>query len=110
MPVDITGDTVELREWLDAATIAPAVADLRPDYRALLVVTEGLLAAAESGAGGDPDAHPHVTAWHEAFRAFGAKPKRVRPSVDALLRRAPGGLPRVDRLTDVYNAVSVAHV
>lgn len=30
--------------------------------------------------------------------------------MDALLRRAPGGLPRIDRLTDLYNAVSLAHV
>jgi DNA/RNA-binding domain of Phe-tRNA-synthetase-like protein len=111
-----------LRHWLDDAFIDPAVGELRPDYRALLVAAEGLrpgpgdefsesmLAAAEADACGDPGAHPHVAAWHEAFRSFGAKPKRVRPSVDALLRRAPGGLPRVDRLTDIYNAVSVAHV
>lgn len=117
-----TGDTAELRKWLDAATIDSAVAELRPDYRALLVVADGLrpgpgdefseslLAAAEAGAGSDPDAHPHVAAWQEAFRSFGAKPQRVRPSVDALMRRAPGGLPRIDRLTDIYNAVSVAHV
>jgi DNA/RNA-binding domain of Phe-tRNA-synthetase-like protein len=50
-----------------------------------------------------------VAAWREAFRAFGAKPQRTRPSVDALLRRLPPGLPRIDRLTDAYNAVSVAH-
>lgn len=117
-----TGDAAQLREWLDAAYIDTAVAELRPDYRALLVAARGLspgpgdgfseslLAAAEAGACADPAAHPHVAAWHEAFRSFGAKPKRVRPSVDALLRRAPGGLPRIDRLTDIYNAVSVAHV
>jgi DNA/RNA-binding domain of Phe-tRNA-synthetase-like protein len=110
------------RQWLDDASIDPAVCELRPDYRALIVVADGLrpgpgdefsesmLAAAEAGACADPGAHPHVAAWHEAFRSFGAKPKRVRPSVDALLRRAPGGLPRIDRLTDIYNAVSVAHV
>lgn len=109
------------REWLDAVSVGPDVGEVRPDYRALVVVAEGLrpgpgdahserlLAEAEAKAV-DPDQHPHVAAWHEAFRAFGAKPKRMRPSVDALLRRAPGGLPRVDRLTDLYNAVSVAHV
>ncbi|MDJ1132722.1 B3/B4 domain-containing protein [Streptomyces iconiensis] len=114
-------ETSTPEEWLAAATVDPSVGALRPDYRALLVVAEGLrpgpsdafseelLAEAEAKAC-DPDQHPHITEWHEAFRAFGAKPKRTRPSVDALLRRAPEGLPRVDRLTDVYNAVSVAHV
>jgi DNA/RNA-binding domain of Phe-tRNA-synthetase-like protein len=29
--------------------------------------------------------------------------------LEALLRRAASGLPRVNRLTDVYNAVSVLH-
>lgn len=108
-------------EWLQAASIDPSVGELRPDYRALLVAAEGLrpgpsdafseelLAEAEAKAS-DPEQHPHVAAWREAFRSFGAKPKRTRPSVDALLRRAPEGLPRIDRLTDLYNAVSVAHV
>jgi DNA/RNA-binding domain of Phe-tRNA-synthetase-like protein len=52
---------------------------------------------------------PHVAAWPEGYRAFGAKPQRTRNSLEALLRRAPSGLPRVNRLTDLYNAVSVLH-
>jgi DNA/RNA-binding domain of Phe-tRNA-synthetase-like protein len=50
-----------------------------------------------------------VAAWREAYRAFGAKPQRTRNSLEALLRRAESGLPRVNRLTDYYNAVSVLH-
>lgn len=53
---------------------------------------------------------PHVASWRDAYRAFGAKPQRTRNSLEALLRRAAGaGLPRVNRLTDYYNAVSVLH-
>ena len=55
------------------------------------------------------DQLPHVAAWRDAYRAFGAKPQRTRNSVEALLRRAESGLPRVNRLTDLYNAVSVRH-
>lgn len=103
--------------WLAAARIDPAVTALRPDYRALLLVADGLspgpsdalsealLAAAEQGA--PPADHPHAQAWAEAFRAFGAKPQRTRPSLAALLRR--DGLPRIDRLTDTYNAISVRY-
>lgn len=114
------------QEWLDGATIAPEVAELRPDYRVLLIaaeglapgpstdLSEGLLSDAEAqatarGEAEDPTVNPHVAAWHEAFRAFGAKPKRIRPSVDALLRRVSSGLPRIDDITDIYNAISVAH-
>lgn len=66
-------------------------------------------AAAATAAGPGWDADPHVAAWREAYRAFGAKPQRTRSSIEALLRRAPDGLPEVNRLVDAYNAVSVLH-
>jgi DNA/RNA-binding domain of Phe-tRNA-synthetase-like protein len=115
-------------DWLTAATVDSTVLELRPDYRALLVTADGLrggesdgvseriLAEAENAArellaGQPPEQLPHPAAWREAYRAFGAKPQRTRPSVEALLRRlAQGSLPRIDRITDVYNAVSIAHV
>ncbi|MBG6067005.1 hypothetical protein [Micromonospora ureilytica] len=40
---------------------------------------------------------------------FGAKPQRTRNRLEALLRRMAAGLPRVNRITDVYNAVSITH-
>jgi DNA/RNA-binding domain of Phe-tRNA-synthetase-like protein len=52
---------------------------------------------------------PHIAAWREAYKAFGAKPQKTRNSLEALTRRAEGGLPRVNRLTDIYNAISVKH-
>ena len=120
-------DTTAMRAWLDDASVAEDVWALRPDYRALLVVANGiepgpsddeseaLLARAEAGArtalAATPvDQLPHVAAWREAYRAFGAKPQRTRNSLEALLRRADSaGLPRVNRLTDIYNAISVIH-
>ena len=52
--------------------------------------------------------HPHLAAWRDAFRAFGAK--RYRCSAEALIARAGAdGLPRISALVDRYNAVSVAH-
>ncbi|KAA0114162.1 hypothetical protein CIW51_21290 [Mycolicibacterium sp. P9-22] len=77
-------------------------------------VSEALLCQAESmarkllGVQAAEDL-PHIAAWREAFRAFGAKPQRTRNSVEALTRRVQTGLPRVNRLTDIYNAVSVIH-
>jgi DNA/RNA-binding domain of Phe-tRNA-synthetase-like protein len=115
-------------DWLAGATVDPAVFDLRPDYRAVLLTADGLtgglsdatsqrfLADAEATArrlldGQLPEHVPHLAAWREAYRSFGAKPQRTRSSVEALLRRLdPDGLPRIDRITDVYNAVSIAHL
>jgi DNA/RNA-binding domain of Phe-tRNA-synthetase-like protein len=115
-----------LEGFLAGGHVDATVFELRPDYRAMLVAVDGLVAgpsdlasdallrAAEAAArealrDGSVEELPHVAAWREAYRAFGAKPQRTRNSLEALLRRAATGLPRVNRLTDVYNAVSVLH-
>lgn len=119
-------DREMLREFLAGGSVDAGVFALRPDYRAMLLAVDGLvpgpsdqtsdalLRAAETATGealrDQPvDQLPHVAAWREAYRAFGAKPQRTRNSLEALLRRAASGLPRVNRLTDIYNAVSVLH-
>jgi DNA/RNA-binding domain of Phe-tRNA-synthetase-like protein len=113
--------------FLAAASVGPEVLGLRPDYRVLVMLAEGLepglpddisdelLARAEIRAriklaGRAPEDVPQVADWRAAYRAFGAKPQRTRPSVEALLRRLDAGLPRIDRLTDAYNAVSIANL
>jgi DNA/RNA-binding domain of Phe-tRNA-synthetase-like protein len=115
-----------LEEFLAGGHVDASVFELRPDYRAMLLAVEGLvpgpsdqdsdalLQAAEAAAGEAlrgraVEELPHVAAWRETYRAFGAKPQRTRNSLEALLRRAASGLPRVNRLTDIYNAVSVRH-
>jgi DNA/RNA-binding domain of Phe-tRNA-synthetase-like protein len=115
-----------LEEFLAKAKVDAAVFELRPDYRAMLLCVDGivpgpsdqasdsLLQAAEAAArealqGRPIEEIPHVAAWREAYRAFGAKPQRTRNSLEALLRRSVSGLPRVNRLTDLYNAISVLH-
>lgn len=119
-------ETTQLHEVLVNSHIDAAVFELRPDYRAMLLAVDGLLPGA-SDEGSDAllqraeasarmalnehkvEALPHVAAWRQAYQAFGAKPNRTRNSLEALLRRAATGLPRVNRLTDIYNAISVLH-
>ncbi|MEV8635915.1 phenylalanine--tRNA ligase beta subunit-related protein [Streptosporangium sp. NPDC051023] len=98
--------------WVD-----PAVSALRPDFAVLAMTVYGLrngptddrsrawLAEAAEAAVTVDD--PRVEAWREAYRAFGAKPQRTRPSVDALVRRMP--LPEINLVVDAYNAISVRH-
>jgi DNA/RNA-binding domain of Phe-tRNA-synthetase-like protein len=116
----------DLSHYLDNARIAPEVFQLRPDYRALLMVvmnipagpsdavSEAFLSSAATSAKAalaksPVNDIPHVAAWREAYKAFGAKPKKTMNSLEALLRRVENGLPRVNRLTDVYNAISIKH-
>jgi len=115
-----------LQKFLAGSRVDAAVFALRPDYRVVLIAvdgivsgpsdqsSEGLLLQAEMNAremlrDRPAEQIPHVAAWREAYQAFGAKPQRTRNSLEALLRRAAAGLPRVNRLTDIYNAVSVLH-
>src|ERR1700747_1976041 len=81
-----------LQEFLTDARVDDAVFALRSDYRAALVAVDGLiprpsaqasdalLAGAEEiarRATGERQVEqlPHVAAWRDAYRAFGAKPQ-----------------------------------
>ncbi|GAA3232524.1 B3/B4 domain-containing protein [Nonomuraea helvata] len=96
--------------WVDDSVFA-----LRPDFAVLIVTAHGLrngptddrsrawlAAASELEVESDK-----IDAWKDAYRAFGAKPQRTRPSVDALTRRMP--LPEINRVVDAYNSISVKH-
>ena len=119
--------TAERLEAMLAKTgVEPAVFELRPDYTAVLLAAEGLPGGASDEAsdawlreaeavavarlaGGLPEDRSQVAMWRDAYRAFCAKPQRTRNSLEALLRRVPAGLPRINLLTDLYNALSVLH-
>ena len=111
---------------LAEARVDAAVWESFPDYVAIVMAvsnlqpgppsdsSEQLLRQAEeyaNGVLGEGAAHdlPEVAIWREAYASFGVKPRDARSSVESLLRRAPKGLPRIDRLTDTYNAISILH-
>ncbi|WP_433433965.1 B3/B4 domain-containing protein [Nonomuraea sp. CA-141351] len=96
--------------WVDDSVFA-----LRPDFAVLIMTAHGLrngptddrsrawlAAASEVEVQSDK-----IDAWKDAYRAFGAKPQRTRPSVDALTRRMP--LPEINQVVDAYNSISVKH-
>ena len=61
---------------------------------------------------GKASEHPHIVAWRNAFQNFGVKPSKMLCSSEALISRVLKGneLPRINWLTDVYNAISVRYV
>src|SRR5262245_45029357 len=102
--------------------VDPAVRVLRPDFVALSLVARGarngpsnaesaarLAEACEAATTGPDWSAAHLEAWREAYRGFGAKPQRTPSSAEALRKRAQrdGGLPPINRLVDLYNALSV---
>ena len=99
-----------------------------PTYRAVVVEASGvrngpsdddslgLLCEAEARArvrlaGAPASALPEIAAWRATMSAFGCKPSRYLCSAEALLKRVARGdeLPAINRLVDLYNAVSVTY-
>ncbi|MDI3404688.1 B3/B4 domain-containing protein [Streptomyces cavernicola] len=110
-------------------TVADEVRTLAPGFTHLAIEAHGLVNGPSTEAssalldeagrrlaerldGRAPHEDPHMAAWRAAYSAFGAKPSRTRNSAEALAKRAfaDGGLPRINVLVDVYNAISVAHL
>lgn len=108
--------------------ITPEVAAHHPRYQALVLVAENLqngpstsftdqlLQQVEEEVRSRFEAsslkdHPHTQAWREAYRSFGMKPQRFQNSAEALISRVLKGnpLPRINRLVDVYNLISVRY-
>lgn len=101
--------------------IGDKVRTLRPDFKAISVVAKGfencvqhfaatdLLDAACADLQWAPWAERHLESWREAFRSFGAQPKKTPSSSEGLRARvAKGGdLPSVSAVVDLYNAISV---
>ncbi|MEU9736806.1 phenylalanine--tRNA ligase beta subunit-related protein [Streptomyces sp. NPDC048002] len=110
-------------------TVSDEVRALAPGFSYLTVEAQGLVNGpstegssallddaarrlAERLDGRAPHEDPHMAAWREVYTAFGSKPSRTRNSAEALARRAlsGAGLPRINVLVDLYNAISVAHL
>jgi len=100
-----------------------------PAFRVALVVVDALVIPAERPpmleafidetaarvardlAGLDLADVAELKAWRQAYRAFGVKKTSYRSSVERLLKNIQrgAGLPRVNALVDVYNAVSALY-
>jgi DNA/RNA-binding domain of Phe-tRNA-synthetase-like protein len=110
-------------------TVSDEVRTLAPGFTHLAIEAHGLVNGPSSEAssallddaarrlavrleGRAPHEDPHMAAWRETYTAFGSKPSRTRNSAEALAKRAlsDAGLPRINLLVDLYNAISVAHL
>ncbi|MEW6533292.1 MAG: phenylalanine--tRNA ligase beta subunit-related protein [Thermodesulfobacteriota bacterium] len=112
-----------------AYTISQEVFDRYPGYVRGLVIAHGvkngpspegltsLLRAAEDEVRGKLNLeklaeHPKMASWREAYRAFGAKPSKFRPSIEAMVRRVLRNepLPSISALVDIGNVVSLRYL
>ena len=94
---------------------------MRPDFRALSVVVNGVSNASSHPEAAnrleiacqmpcaEPWAESHLAAWRDAYKAFGAKAQRTPCSAEALLKRVrrDRALANTNAVVDIYNAVSL---
>jgi DNA/RNA-binding domain of Phe-tRNA-synthetase-like protein len=85
-----------------------------PDYRALSITARGFYVGSGLSSHNRMLTPPawieeHIEAWRNAFRAFGANPKKTPCSVEALWKRLQknGALPAINPVVDLYNALSI---
>ncbi|MBM3070036.1 B3/4 domain-containing protein [Lelliottia sp. RWM.1] len=105
-------------------SIDPRLTGIAPGFRALSILVEAapilhpdvapaaLAKACQQVLNDDvPWADAHLAAWDDAFKAFGAKPKRTPCSAAALRKRVlkEGSLPSLDPVVDIYNAISIRY-
>lgn len=118
--------SISAMDWVANTTVDHSVHERWPNYQAILVasdhvdldrlsmVADELFAEAHLADRHRDRAEPdeHIQRWHQAYRDFGVKPRSARTSVDALLLRAETteGLPRINALVDLYNAISMISV
>ncbi len=60
----------------------------------------------------DLETLPHITLWREAYTFFGAKPKKYKSSVEALLTRVleNNTILSINNLVDAYNYISLKYM
>ncbi len=56
--------------------------------------------------------NPPIASWRDAYRSFGSKPSKFRPSVEAMARRILKGdsLPSINALVDIGNVISLRYL
>jgi len=55
---------------------------------------------------------PNISAWRETYKSFGVKPKKYKPTAEALLRRVINDhpLPNINTAVDAYLAVELLYL
>jgi DNA/RNA-binding domain of Phe-tRNA-synthetase-like protein len=60
----------------------------------------------------DPDTHPRLSVWKEAYRKFGSNPNKFTPSIVFLAKQAGKGKPirSISPAVDAFNVISLKYL
>lgn len=110
--LDITELAADFPAFRVALVVAGGLsidAERSPEVEALVTAIEAEVSAAVVST--PIVAMPEIRCWREAYKAFGVKKTSYRSSGERLLKNVErrAGLPRVNMLVDLYNAVSARY-
>lgn len=91
--------------------IATGIDNRRHGSAAVSFLREQIDAVRSSWTPGRLETDPRIAAWREAYRSFGAKPKKHRCSVENMIRTIldGGAFSSINAAVDIYNAISLKH-
>ena len=91
--------------------VARGIDNREASSRATAFLAEAVEHARETWSPERLDDDARIAAWRDAYRAFGAKPKKHRSSIENLIRMVINGVlvPSINAAVDVYNAISLKH-
>jgi DNA/RNA-binding domain of Phe-tRNA-synthetase-like protein len=98
---------------LRVGTLSARAIDNHGEVREIYTLLEHAEASLVTSLQGIPVAeHPRIAPWREAYRQFGAKPKKHQSSIENLIRRTLKGerIRHINKLVDIYNIVSLHHL
>jgi DNA/RNA-binding domain of Phe-tRNA-synthetase-like protein len=101
----------------------PVIGEIAPTFTGLVLYVDGIVNSASDAWSNElltraeqcvaalpfpPAEHPHMQAWADVYRKFGARPKLYKNGCLALARRQ--SVPRINAVVDMYNAVAMTHM
>ena len=112
MRLEVTSDILEKFPSLNlGVVIAKSINNQAPNEKAKALLLDQATKTRDELQGITLSEHPRILAWREAYRQFGAKPKKNKPSVETLAKMALSGLLRsINPLVDIYNSISLKHL
>ncbi len=97
--------------YIRAVVVACGLDNTGTDQEIDVRLSEAVLQAQRIIATQGLTTHPHITAWRQAYKAFGMWDGSSYSSIEALARRARNGRtpPRINPLVDLMNMFSLLH-
>lgn len=98
--------------FVRGVVVALGINNTGRDQRLASLLREAEEAVRQDNSLSEVTAHPRIANWRAAFTAFGVKPSKFNPSIEALVRRVRKGdaIPYINDMVAFCNYISLKHL